>query len=65
MAWKPYGHVAHVETVTDKDHWTVSHANMRVGPVCEVLDGIAIRVSPVTRKGNDVALAQVTQSYRL
>lgn len=54
--WKgnPYGHVAVVEAVTDKDHWTVTHSNMLAGSDYGVLAGQTIRLAKVERRGRNV-----------
>jgi surface antigen len=61
----PYGHVAYVESVRDKDHWTISHANMAAGSDDRVLDGQTIRVALVVRTRNSISFEERNGSFPL
>ena len=44
-----YGHVAYVEQVLDRDHWTVSHANMATSEIHGERDGVTIYRARIER----------------
>jgi len=66
-AWEgnPYGHVAFVEQVADKDHWTVTHANMGVGQELLKIDGASIREAKVSRRGELVGFEDGVPTLKL
>lgn len=66
-AWpgNPYGHVAYIESVIDKDHWTISHANMPVGKQDRIVAGCAIYRAEAVRKGEAVKLDGRDSELRL
>jgi surface antigen len=66
-AWEgnPYGHVAYVEKVLNKNQWIVTHANFGLGSAIKELDGVKIYEAKCERTEGGVLLQGSKQVFKL